>query len=86
MKYVLKFTLTMTMMQAAVRTQDERLIDILSYVEDELQLDTWSVLLWSKAVTTTMDDNAPLLSPKCHVVALKRLSDRPLRFDFVLCN
>ena len=45
MKYVLKFTFTMTMMHAVVRTQDDRLIDILSYVEDELQLDTWSVLL-----------------------------------------
>jgi hypothetical protein len=55
---------------AAAHTCGDDLEDILMFVEAQLERLHWSVIIWVKSVTTKMDDNAPLLSPKCHIVTM----------------
>lgn len=69
--------------QAAVQENGDTLLGLFAHVENELETDAWSVLVWSKAATFTDDDSAALVTPKIHIVRLDNLVvGAPLRSIF----
>jgi hypothetical protein len=53
-------------------TNDDNLFDIMSHAEKEIESGRWSVIGWWKGSRISTDFEINMVTPKCHLVSVKR--------------